>query len=169
MSPIALITGANKGIGFEIARQLGRRGMSIIIAARDPQRGSEAAARLKSHGIDARSVVLDVTNQDTIGTAAREVEAAFGKLDVLVNNAGIQIDGGRKPSEVSPDTLRRTYETNVFGPVAVTQAFLPLLKKSDAGRSSTCRPAWGRSRRTATRVTSSSRSSTWPTTHRKRR
>lgn len=134
MNPIALITGANKGIGFEVARQLGKRGMSIIIGARDPLRGPEAAARLKGEGVDVRSVILDVTDRDSIVAAAREIEKTFGKLDVLVNNAGIQIDGGLKPSKVPLDKLRRTYETNVFGPVAVIQAFLPLLKQSDAGR-----------------------------------
>jgi NAD(P)-dependent dehydrogenase (short-subunit alcohol dehydrogenase family) len=134
MNSVALVTGANKGIGFEIARQLGVRGMSIIVAARGSQRGAVAAARLADQGVDARSVVLDVTNQGTIEAAAREIEAAPGRLDVLVNNAGIQIDGTAKPSEVSLDTLRHTYETNVFGPVAVTQAFLPLLRRSPAGR-----------------------------------
>jgi NAD(P)-dependent dehydrogenase (short-subunit alcohol dehydrogenase family) len=134
MNQTALITGANKGIGFEIARQLGRRGMAVIVGARNPEKGAEAAASLKREGVDARAVTLDVTNQGTIDTAAREVEESFGKLDVLVNNAGIQIDRGLKPSEVPLDTLRRTYETNVVGPVAVTQAFLPLLKKSQAGR-----------------------------------
>ncbi len=134
MNRIALITGANKGIGFEIARQLGQRGATVMVGARNPKKGVEAAGRLKDESIDARFVLLDVTNEGTIATAAREVEELFGKLDVLVNNAGIQIDSGLKPSEVPLDELRRTYETNVFGPVAVTQAFLPLLKKSQAGR-----------------------------------
>lgn len=134
MNPIALITGANKGIGFEIARQLGKRGMTVIVGARHSQRGAQAVARLKDEGVDARIAVLDVTDQKTIITAAREVERAFGRLDVLINNAGIQIDGGSKPSEVPLDALRQTYETNVFGPVAVTQAFLPLLRKSKTGR-----------------------------------
>lgn len=134
MNTIAMITGANKGIGFEIARQLGRRGMTVIVGARDSRRGDEAVALLKDEGVDARLVVLDVTDQRTIAAAASEIEKAFGKLDVLVNNAGVQIENGLKPSEAPLDVVRRTYETNVFGPVAVTQALLPHLRKSEAGR-----------------------------------
>jgi NAD(P)-dependent dehydrogenase (short-subunit alcohol dehydrogenase family) len=131
---IAFITGANKGIGFEVARQLGRRGMAVILGTRDPQQGAEAATTLRGEGIDARPVRLDVTDEHIIRAAVREVERAFGKLDVLVNNAGVALDRGMQPSEVPLDMLRRTYETNVFGPVAVIQAFLPLLKQSEAGR-----------------------------------
>jgi NAD(P)-dependent dehydrogenase (short-subunit alcohol dehydrogenase family) len=131
---IAFITGANRGIGFEVARQLGRRGMAIMIGARDPQRGTEAALTLRGEGLDAHHVRLDVTDERTICAAVQELERAFGRLDVLVNNAGIALDRGMQPSEVPLDVLRRTYETNVFGPVAVIQAFLPLLKQSEAGR-----------------------------------
>ncbi|OWY64590.1 hypothetical protein B7486_46470 [cyanobacterium TDX16] len=134
MNAIALITGANKGIGFEIARQLARRGMTVIVGARDPQRGKEAVARLKEEDIDVRLVVMDVTDRDTIVAAAREIEKEFGRLDVLINNAGIQIESGLNASEVPLNLVRQTYETNVFGPIAVTQAFLPLLRKSAAGR-----------------------------------
>lgn len=132
---IALITGANKGIGKEIARQLGAQEMTVLIGARDKQRGEEAAAELAAGGADARAVVLDVTDDAGIAEAAAQVEKEFGRLDVLVNNAGIALDGGPSSAlTLSRETLRRTYETNVFGPVAVTQAFLPLLRKSDAGR-----------------------------------
>jgi NAD(P)-dependent dehydrogenase (short-subunit alcohol dehydrogenase family) len=124
----------SKGIGFEIARQLGRRGMAVIIGARDPQRGAEAAATLRGEGIEAHPVRLDVTDEHSIRAAVCEVERAFARLDVLVNNAGVALDRGRQPSEVPLDVLRHTYETNVFGPVAVMQAFLPLLKQSEAGR-----------------------------------
>ena len=113
------ITGANRGIGFEVARQLGRRGMAVIIGARDPQRGADAATTLRGEGIDAHHVRLDVTDEHTIRAAVQEVERAFGRLDVLVNNAGVALDRGMPPSEVPLDVLRRTYETNVFGPVAV--------------------------------------------------
>jgi len=132
-SQVALITGANKGIGLEIARQLGAQGMTVLLGARDPGRGSKAAEELKQQGMDAHAVQIDVTDQESINAAARHIEDEFGRLDVLVNNAGIALDNG-PASAISMDTLRRTYDTNVFGVFAVTQALLPLLKKSDAGR-----------------------------------
>lgn len=130
---VALITGANKGIGREIARQLGTRGITVLVGARDEQRGRAAAEQLRSEQIDARFVLLDVTRQATIDAAAHEIGQAFGKLDILVNNAGILIDHGRL-GDLDIDCLRRTYETNVFGVFAVTKAMLPLLLRSDAGR-----------------------------------
>lgn len=130
---VALITGANKGIGKEIARQLGALGMTVLIAARDKQRGEEAAAALTADGADAHAVLLDVTDKASIDAAARQVESEYGRLDVLVNNAGIALDTGAA-STLEMDALRRTYETNVFGVFSVTKAFLPLLKKSRAGR-----------------------------------
>lgn len=131
---IALITGANKGIGKEIARQLGKQGMTVLIGARDEGRGQEAAEELKQQGIRAQAVRLDVTNADSIREAANTVERDFGRLDVLVNNAGVSLDGPSPASALDLETMRRTYDTNVFGVVAVTQAFLPLLRKSEAGR-----------------------------------
>ncbi|MBD2245311.1 SDR family oxidoreductase [Nostoc sp. FACHB-888] len=132
---VALITGANKGIGYEIACQLGSRGATVLVGARDIKRGEEAANKLRLNEIDARSVQLDVTSQKTIDSAAKQIESQFGKLDILVNNAGIISDGDRlPPSQVDIETLRHTYETNVFGVFAVTKAMLPLLKKSTAGR-----------------------------------
>jgi NAD(P)-dependent dehydrogenase (short-subunit alcohol dehydrogenase family) len=130
---VALITGANKGIGLEIARQLGRQGITVLLGARDKGRGREAAAGLRSEGINAHFIQLDVTNQPTIEQAARRIEAEFGRLDILVNNAGIAIDDA-PPSGLDIAVLHRTYEANVFGPVAVTRAMLPLLRKSSAGR-----------------------------------
>ncbi|MEH2394887.1 MAG: SDR family oxidoreductase [Nostoc sp.] len=132
---VALITGANKGIGFEIARQLGSRGATVLLGARGIERGEEAANKLRLNEIDARSVQLDVIDQKTIDSTAQQIESEFGKLDILVNNAGIASDGDRlPPSQVEIETLRHTYETNVFGVFAVTKALLPLLKKSKAGR-----------------------------------
>lgn len=130
---IALITGANKGIGLEIARQLGKQGITVLLSVRDENRGREAAQKLQDEGIDAHVVQLDVTNQDTINAAASHIESEFGKLDILVNNAGIAIDNV-PPSQLDIEILRRTYDTNVFGVFAVTKAMLPLLRKSDAGR-----------------------------------
>ncbi len=132
---IALITGANKGIGKEIARQLGALGMTVLIGARDAGRGEEAAAELKAGGADAQAITLDVTNEAGINAAVAKIEADYGRLDILVNNAGISADGGPSSAlTLTLDALRRTYETNVFGPFSVTQAFVPLLKKSPAAR-----------------------------------
>jgi NAD(P)-dependent dehydrogenase (short-subunit alcohol dehydrogenase family) len=142
-SPVALVTGANKGIGFEIARELAEGGCFVWLAGRESSRVQAAAAKLESQGLKVRSVTLDVTSPDSAEAAAREVESISGRLDILVNNAGIAQEGrhqpGRAPQIVAPSevdlaTLRRTYETNVFGPLIVTQKFLPLLRKSAAGR-----------------------------------
>lgn len=130
---IALITGANKGIGLEIARQLGMQGIAVLIGVRDENRGREAAQKLQAENIDARAVRLDVTDQSTIDAAAQHIESEFGKLDILVNNAGIGVDNA-PPSQLDMEILRRTYDTNVFDVFAVTKAMLPLLKKSEAGR-----------------------------------
>ena len=132
---IALITGANKGIGFEIARQLGAKGIIVLIGVRDQARGDEAARRLQSEGIEASTVHLDVNEQATIDSAACFIDETYGKLDMLVNNAGISLREGRvPPSELDVEVFRKTYETNVFGVFAVTKAMLPLLRRSDAGR-----------------------------------
>ena len=132
---IALITGANKGIGLETARQLGKKNITVLIGARDLKKGEEAAGSLRKEGIDARALALDVNSAESIGKAADQVERDFGRLDILVNNAGVMIDDeNKKVSEQSLETWRKTFDTNVFGLIATTQAFLPLLRKSDAGR-----------------------------------
>jgi NAD(P)-dependent dehydrogenase (short-subunit alcohol dehydrogenase family) len=131
---IALVTGANKGIGFEIARQLGRRGMTVYVGARDGRRGIEAAEKLQGEGIVARFVELDVLREETIRAAAATIEAAHGLLDVLVNNAGIADRGDGPPSRTDLDAVRRTLLTNFIGPAAVAQAMLPFLRRSKAGR-----------------------------------
>jgi NAD(P)-dependent dehydrogenase (short-subunit alcohol dehydrogenase family) len=130
---VALVTGANKGIGLEIARQLAQRGHTVFLGARDAARGREAAEKLRAEGLDARPLPLDVTDDASVAAAAAALGKDPGRLDVLVNNAGIAIDDG-PPSRVSLDVVRRTYETNVFGVVRVTQALLPLLRRSPAGR-----------------------------------
>ncbi|CAL9278369.1 MULTISPECIES: SDR family oxidoreductase [Streptomyces] len=127
---IALITGANKGIGFEIARQLGELGITAVIGARDEQRGKEAAEQLGQPYVQ-----LDVTDPDSVEAAARWIEAEYGRLDILVNNAGVTVPPPQgTPSATTAQTLRRIYETNVFGVVTVTNAMLPLLRKSPAAR-----------------------------------
>ncbi|SCL59661.1 SDR family oxidoreductase [Micromonospora chersina] len=132
---IALITGANKGIGLATARQLGARGMTVLVGARDAARGREAADKLRAEGVDARFVPLEVTDAASIAAAAELVEREYSHLDVLVNNAGIvRADGAGLPSQTTLDTLREVYETNVFGVVAVTNALLPLLRRAPAAR-----------------------------------
>ncbi|WP_437928638.1 SDR family oxidoreductase [Sorangium sp. So ce291] len=126
---VALVTGANKGIGFEVARQLGQRGMTALVGARDVERGKAAALRLREEGVDARFVRLDVTDGATIDAAARWIEDELGRLDVLVNNAGIAL-ALKKPSECDLDDVRQIYEVNVLGVVAVTKAMLPLLRRA---------------------------------------
>ncbi|MGE5134137.1 MAG: SDR family oxidoreductase [Gemmatimonadota bacterium] len=135
MTTIALITGANKGIGFATARQLAARGMTVLLGARDEAQGRQAEETLRKEEADAHFVALDVTSDESVQAAAEQIAARFGRLDVLVNNAGIaRGDGGGKPSETTRRTLREVYETNVFGPVAVTNAVLPLLREAPAGR-----------------------------------
>ncbi|KQV30338.1 serralysin [Rhizobium sp. Root1203] len=124
----ALITGANKSIGYETARQLGRAGYGIWLGSRDNARGEAAARSLSDEGIEVKSISIDVTDEASVRQAAARVEAEDGKLDVLVNNAGIPGREMTAPSQQSVEDIRRIYETNVFGPVRVTQAFLPLLR-----------------------------------------
>lgn len=130
MTQIALITGANKGIGYETARLLAERGMTVLLGARDPELGRAAAAKL---GVE--HIRLDVTDEGSIREAAAHIDERYGRLDVLVNNAGIaRADGDWSPSATTVATLRAVYETNVFGVVAVTNALLPLLRKAPAAR-----------------------------------
>ena len=132
---IALVTGATRGIGFETVRQLAQQGVHVILAGRDQAKAVAAALELQSHGLGVEAIALDVTDAKSIAGAAQQVEAKHGHLDILVNNAGVLADDAqKKPSEQSLDTWRKTFDTNVFGLIAVTQGFLPLLRKSDAGR-----------------------------------
>ncbi|HTC89805.1 MAG TPA: SDR family oxidoreductase [Bryobacteraceae bacterium] len=130
---IALISGANKGIGYEIARGLGAKKIKVLVGARDEARGKAAVENLKAEGADARFVQLDVTDRGTMQRAAEWIDKEFGRLDILVNNAGIG-DMGAKPSGTDLARVREVYETNLFGPMAMTQTFLPLLRRSKHGR-----------------------------------
>jgi NAD(P)-dependent dehydrogenase (short-subunit alcohol dehydrogenase family) len=140
--PVALVTGANKGIGHEIATQLAARGHTVLVGSRDLARGEAAARRMTG---DARAIALDVTSAESIAAAATWIGRELGRLDVLVNNAGIAAGGARgvarragltagTPSTASLADVRLVFETNVFGVIAVTQAMLPLLRKAPAGR-----------------------------------
>ena len=139
---IALITGANRGIGRAAAEQLAALGTTVLIGAREARRGEEAAAALRAEGGDAHAVTLDVTNPATVHAAAEHVDERFGHLDVLINNAGITGSGqvapddahDQIPSSVDLDMVRAVFETNVFGVIAVTNAMLPLLRRSPAPR-----------------------------------
>ncbi|QKW36372.1 SDR family oxidoreductase [Actinomadura sp. NAK00032] len=130
----ALVTGANKGIGNAIARGLAERGMTVLLGARDPGLGEKAAAELRGAGHDARAVALDVTDDASVRAAAAAVAAATGRLDVLVNNAGISGGARHLPDEADLDVVRRVFDTNLFGVIRVTNAMLPLLRRAPAGR-----------------------------------
>ena len=133
---IALVTGANKGIGKAIVQGLARDGFIVYLGARNPDRGRAAAAELAADG-DVRFVQLDVTDAASVSAAAQTIESEVGRLDVLVNNAGISSAPGsrfRAPAEENAENIRTVYETNVFAVVTVTNSFMPLLLRSDAGR-----------------------------------
>ncbi len=132
---IALITGGNKGIGFETAKQLARQGVTVLIGARDEARGEAAAEALRKEHLDARFLKLEVTDPASVSAAAARVEKDFGRLDILINNAGtLDYAGDGAASTTAQSVLRATFDINFFGLVSVAQAFLPLLRKSEAGR-----------------------------------
>jgi NAD(P)-dependent dehydrogenase (short-subunit alcohol dehydrogenase family) len=134
-SKIALVTGANKGIGFETAHQLGKLGIHVLVAARDRAKAEAAALALQTQDISAEALTLDVTSAASIFEAVKTVSEKHGRLDILINNAGVLLDAAdKKPSEQSMEVWRKTFDTNLFGLVSVSNAFLPLLKKSAAGR-----------------------------------
>ncbi len=128
---VALVTGATRGIGRAIGEQLGALGMTVLVGARDPRRGAEVADELRAGGADAHGVHLDVTDAGTAAAAAAWIDERHGRLDVLVNNAGISGGlTGQSPGALDLDLVRAVFETNVFGVVAVTEAVLPLLRRS---------------------------------------
>ncbi|MBW0117133.1 SDR family oxidoreductase [Pseudonocardia abyssalis] len=130
----ALVTGANKGIGYEIAAGLGALGWRVGVGARDEQRRTDAVAKLVATGVDAFGVPLDVTDDASVTAAAALVEEYAGRLDALVNNAGITGGAPQTPTTVDLDTVRRVVETNVLGVIRVTNALLPLLRRSPSPR-----------------------------------
>lgn len=132
-STVALVTGGNQGIGFEICRQLGQLGITVIVGAREESKGQQAVDKLIAEGVRASAVKLDVTDQTTVDQAREVVASTFGKLDILVNNAGIFLPEGL-PSETDVNNLKEVYETNFFGVFRVTKAMIPLLRQSEAGR-----------------------------------
>lgn len=130
----ALVTGGNKGIGFAIVRGLAQKGMSVWMGARDRRRGEQAVALLRQEGLDVRLLEMDVANQISVQDAVAKLSENIDSLNVLVNNAGIIKDIDKPPSQVNIEDMKAVYEVNLFGPVRVTQAFLPLLKASTGSR-----------------------------------
>jgi NAD(P)-dependent dehydrogenase (short-subunit alcohol dehydrogenase family) len=134
---VALITGSNRGIGFETAKQLGEQGITVILTARKLEAAEAAAAKLAALGIDAHGIQLDVTKAEERAAAADYIEAKFGKLDILVNNAGVAPEESlfvSKTLDTTEEEFKYIYDTNFFSIVFLTKALLPLIKKSDAGR-----------------------------------
>ncbi|NME72340.1 SDR family oxidoreductase [Flammeovirga aprica] len=138
MKKIALVTGANKGLGFETARQLGAKGIKVLMASRSQERGQVAVDTLKAEGLDVELVQLETTKDAQIEALQQKIEAEYGKLDILVNNAGIihqdEPLGVNTSESISDATLKETFDVNFFSIVKLTQALLPLIKKSEAGR-----------------------------------
>jgi NAD(P)-dependent dehydrogenase (short-subunit alcohol dehydrogenase family) len=135
MTKIAVITGANRGLGFATARRLGQSGTKVLVGARTLAKGEEAAGRLRAEGLDAEALQLDVDSPASVQDAAKRVEHEHGRVDILINNAGILPEATASDSgPLDLRVYRQTFETNVFGAVSVTQAFLPLLRRSASGR-----------------------------------
>ncbi len=135
---IALVTGANKGLGFETSRQLAQLGIKVIMGARDKNKGVAAAEKLQAEGLDVQPVQLDVTNSDQIAQVSTMIESNFGRLDILVNNAGMAHPDeplfSSSAATVTKQILQETFAVNFFALVELTQALLPLIEKSPAGR-----------------------------------
>jgi len=132
---IALVTGGNKGIGLELSRNLSSAGCTVLLGARNPERGQNAVLKLKQSGLnDVHFIEIDVTKQETITAAAQAIDAQYGRLDILMNNAGINLRGDGLPSVADPAVVQRVFDTNFLGALRVAQTMLPLLRKSAAGR-----------------------------------
>ena len=137
MTKIALVTGANKGIGFETAKQLAQKNIKVLLGARNETEGKKAEATLRDLSLDVTYVKLDIGDSEDIATVKNYIESEYGVLDILVNNAAVFLDGewfGNNVESVPMKTLRDTFDINYFGTVELTQALLPIIKKSDAGR-----------------------------------
>ena len=132
--PIALVTGANRGLGLETSRQLGKRGIKVLIGARDLAKGEQAAESLRNDGIDAEAIQLDVSEAASIAAAIAAISKDYRRLDILVNNAAVLNDIGLQPSEVGEEILRQNLDVNFIGPYLLTAGLAKLLKAAPAGR-----------------------------------
>ena len=131
---VALVTGANRGIGFEISRQLALKDIIVIMGARKEERGNVACERLEEQGLSVGSQAIDVSSMDSIATAVKTIDRRYGRLDILVNNAGILIDDELTSMDLDSDTLSRTLLTNAFGPMMLCQHCIPIMEKGQYGR-----------------------------------
>jgi NAD(P)-dependent dehydrogenase (short-subunit alcohol dehydrogenase family) len=131
---VALVTGGNRGIGFELVKQLALNGFKVIMASRDPEMGHEATQRLKESNLDVSFVEMDIDNQESIHQAAITVNERYGRLDVLINNAGVYLEENKKLVAMDPSVLERTMTTNFFGAYHVIRSFIPLMEKQGYGR-----------------------------------
>ena len=131
---VALVTGANRGIGYAISRRLGEQNITVILGSRDPSKGAAACSRLQEAGLDAHFERLDVTDEKSIKAAIESIRAQFGRLDILVNNAGIMIDGEVDTRSVDQDIIRQTLQANVMGPLLLCQNSISLMKTNGYGR-----------------------------------
>lgn len=134
MQKTAVVTGANRGIGFEVCRQLAHLGMKVILTARDKEKGRKAAQSLQNEGMDVVFHSLDVTKEESIQGLAEWLEQTHGRVDILVNNAGIQVDRDNTALQADIDKIKETMETNVYGPLRVCKALVPMIRKSNFGR-----------------------------------
>ena len=131
---VALVTGANRGLGLEVARQLARRGITVILGSRNPEKGERAAKTLKEESLRVLPRQLDVSDDRSVGRSAAGLREEFGRLDVLVNNAGILYDTWQRPLGADLDVVREALETNAFGAWRTSQAFVPLMRSGGYGR-----------------------------------
>ena len=134
MQKIAIVTGANRGIGFEVCRQLAHLGITVVLTARDEKKGREAALKLQNEGLDVLFYPLDVTSVQSILGLGEWVEKTFNRVDILINNAGILIDRGYSALEADIDKIRETMETNVYGPLQLCKTLVPLMLRNGFGR-----------------------------------
>jgi len=134
MQKVAIVTGANRGIGFEICRQLAHLGIKVVLTARDEEKGKVAIRKLKTDGLDVVFYTLDVTMEESIHRLAVWVEQTFNRVDILINNAGILVDRGYTTLQADIDKIRETMETNVYGPLRLCKVLVPIMRKNNFGR-----------------------------------
>ncbi|MEW9674436.1 SDR family oxidoreductase [Ammoniphilus sp. 3BR4] len=131
---VALVTGGNRGIGYELVKQLALKGFKVILASRDPEKGHKAIQKLRESNLDVSFVSIDVDNHESIRQASTTVNERYGRLDVLINNAGVYLDENKKLVAMDPSILQKTMATNFFGVYHVIRSFIPLMEKQGYGR-----------------------------------